>query len=93
MILHELKTKMMNDLIEMEGHRAYTMQDLDRIQKETSIVKNICRINSYHGESDYEHEHHENKDKLMRRLGEMMDESDPNEREHLKRWMRELERA
>lgn len=33
------------------------------------------------------------KDRIMSKLGEMMDDADPNEREALKRAMREIERA
>ena len=65
-----------------------------RNAKRDSMGRYSSESDSYEGGSSYEHGYsrHDAKDWMMSQLGEMMEDTDPKQREALKKCMRELER-
>lgn len=102
--LDELKEAVCKELERYAKSGEVTVNNLDRIHKLTDIVKNIDKIEMLEGgaykDDDTSHGQRRSvkrdgaaKEKMLDRLGEMMEDADPNEREALKRAMREIERA
>lgn len=75
--MSELKKRLEEELDELAGRNDMSMTDLDAIQKLTSSIKNIAKIEAMGQEEECEdYEEH-----MTERLGEMMKEDNLSQRE------------
>lgn len=101
-MIHKLSDTIKNlDKIEMlEGESGYSEHypyDDDRgssyARRGTHYVRGHYSRDDDHDRRDRRYSKDDAKDHMMSKLGEMMEDADPNEREALRKAMREIERA
>ena len=98
--IEKIKKMLCKELDEYAMKSKLSMSDIDVIHKLTDTVKNLDKIEMLEDDGGYSEERMDRrysrddaKDHMMSKLGAMMEDADPNEREILKDCMRKLERA